>query len=48
MVLRMVSEYLKKEHLLMKAGDRGYDNWAMRGWFERTGDDEKTVNFHRP
>ncbi|MGW9019228.1 stress protein [Priestia megaterium] len=29
-------------------GDGGYDNWAFRGWFERTGDDEKTVNFHRP
>ncbi|KYG34257.1 hypothetical protein [Priestia endophytica] len=29
-------------------GDGGYINWAMRGWFERTGDDGKTVNFHRP
>ncbi|MGG0418705.1 stress protein [Priestia aryabhattai] len=29
-------------------GDGGYDNWAFRGWFERTGDDDKTVNFHRP
>ena len=29
-------------------GDGGYDNWAFRGWFERTGDQGHTVNFHKP
>ena len=37
-----------EEGTFINEGDGGYDNWAMRGWFERTGDDEKTVNFHRP
>ncbi|MGW9019656.1 stress protein [Priestia megaterium] len=37
-----------EEGTFINEGDGGYDNWAMRGWFERTGDDQKTVNFHRP
>ncbi|MBP2078806.1 stress protein [Oceanobacillus polygoni] len=37
-----------EEGTFVNEGDGGYDNWAFRGWFERTGDDEKTVNFHRP
>lgn len=37
-----------EEGTFINEGDGGYDNWAFRGWFERTGDDEKTVNFHRP
>ncbi|MDP1471877.1 stress protein [Priestia megaterium] len=37
-----------EEGTFINEGDGGYDNWAFRVWFERTGDDEKTVNFHRP
>ncbi|WP_339229789.1 stress protein [Oceanobacillus sp. FSL K6-2867] len=37
-----------EEGTFVNEGDGGYDNWAFRGWFERTGDDQKTVNFHRP
>ncbi|MED4013277.1 stress protein [Priestia aryabhattai] len=40
--------WIFEEGTFINEGDRGYDNWAFRGWFERTGDDEKTVNFHRP
>ncbi|MFB2350266.1 stress protein [Priestia megaterium] len=40
--------WIFEEGTFINEGDGGYDNWAFRGWFERTGDDEKTVNFHRP
>src|SRR6478609_10266899 len=42
------SDQLQGVQYFDNEGDGGYDNWAFRGWFERTGDDEKTVNFHRP
>ncbi|MFE7084289.1 hypothetical protein [Priestia megaterium] len=29
-------------------GDGEYDNWTFRGRFERIGDNEKTINSHRP
>ena len=37
-----------EEGTFVNEGDGGYDNWAFRGWFEQTGDDQMTVNFHRP
>ncbi|WP_129707639.1 stress protein [Priestia megaterium] len=40
--------WIFEEGTFINEGDGGYDNWAFRGWFERTEDDEKTVNFHRP
>lgn len=40
--------WIFEEVTFTNEGDGGYDSWAFRGWFELTGDDEKTVNFHRP
>ncbi|NHH95995.1 Stress response protein YvgO [Bacillus sp. MB95] len=40
--------WIFEEGTFINEGDGGDDNWAFRGWLERTGDDEKTVNFHRP
>ncbi|RDW19443.1 stress protein [Oceanobacillus arenosus] len=36
------------EGTFVNEGDGGYDNWAFRGWFERTEEQGHTVNFHRP
>lgn len=39
--------WIFEEGTFINEGDGGYDNGAFRGWFKRTREHEKTVNYHR-